>query len=220
MQPVLFYILNQFRKPTGWIGRLFLSAMNMSHSGVTDWGLKQIRVEKHYTILDVGCGGGRTIQKLAAIATEGALYGVDYAEDSIAASREKNARLIKAGRVEIRRASVSQLPFPDDEFDLITAVETQYYWPAPVKDMQEILRVLRPGGMLIIIMESYKGSRYDKRQGEILRLLDSAHLSVDEHRELFSNAGYTDIQLFEEYNKGWLCGTGKKPSQKNRFADV
>ena len=112
----------------------------MSHSSVTDLGLKHVLIEKSFTILDVGCGGGRTIQKMAAIATEGMVYGIDYAEGSVAASRGKNAQLIDAGSVEIRQASVSQLPFPDDKFDLVTAVETQYYWPDLVKDMQEILR--------------------------------------------------------------------------------
>jgi SAM-dependent methyltransferase len=185
--------------------------MNMSHSGVTDWGLKHVLIEKRFTILDVGCGGGRTIQKMAAIATEGMLYGIDYAKGSVAASSGKNAQLIKAGRVEIRRASVSLLPFPDDKFDLVTAVETHYYWPDLVKDMQEILRVLKPGGTLIITAESYKGGRYDKLQQPVMRLLRSTRLSMDEHRELFSAAGYKDIQIFEERNKGWICGTGRKP---------
>jgi len=185
--------------------------MNSSHSGVTDWGLKHVLIEKHFTILDVGCGGGRTIQKLAAIATEGMLYGVDYAKGSVQASRGKNGRLIKAGRVEIRQGSVSQLPFSDDMFDLVTAVETQYYWPDLVNDMKEILRVLKPGGTLLIIAETYKGGRYDKLQRPVMTLLRSAHLSVNGHRELFSAAGYTDVQIFEEYNRGWICGTGRKP---------
>lgn len=137
------YLVNQVRKPTTWIGRFFLWLMNMSHSSLTDWGLKHVTIEKHFTILDVGCGGGRTIEKLAALANEGMIYGVDYAKGSVAASRSKNARLIEAGRVEIRQASVSRLPFPDDKFDLITAVETQYYWPNLVADMQEVLRVLQ-----------------------------------------------------------------------------
>jgi ubiquinone/menaquinone biosynthesis C-methylase UbiE len=185
--------------------------MNISHSGLTDWGLTHVSIEKRFTILDVGCGGGRTIQKLAAIATEGMLYGIDYAKGSVAASRGKNAQLIKAGRVEIQRASVSQLPFPDNKFDLVTAVETQYYWPDLVKDMREILRVLKPGGTLIIIAETYKDGRYDMLKGPVMKLLRSTSLSVDEHRELFSTAGYTDVQMFEERNKGWICGTGIKP---------
>ncbi len=63
--------------------------MNVSHSRVADWGLQHVRIEKDFTILDVGCGGGRTIQKLAALATEGIVYGVDYAKGSVAASRQR-----------------------------------------------------------------------------------------------------------------------------------
>jgi 2-polyprenyl-3-methyl-5-hydroxy-6-metoxy-1,4-benzoquinol methylase len=51
--------------------------MNLSHSKLTDWGLTHIPVEKHFAILDVGCGGGRTISKLAAMAAQGKVYGVD-----------------------------------------------------------------------------------------------------------------------------------------------
>jgi ubiquinone/menaquinone biosynthesis C-methylase UbiE len=185
--------------------------MNISHSDVTDWGLTHVSIGKRFTILDVGCGGGRTIQKLAAIATEGMLYGIDYAKGSVAASRGKNAQLIRAGRVEIQRASVSQLPFPDNKFDVVTAVETQYYWPDLVKDMREILRVLKPGGTLTIIAETYKGGRYDKLKGPVMKLLRSTSLSVSEQRELFSTAGYSDVQIFEERNKGWICATGRKP---------
>jgi ubiquinone/menaquinone biosynthesis C-methylase UbiE len=207
----LLYTLNQVRKPTKWVGRFFLWIMNISHSGVTDWGLKHVQVEKQFTILDVGCGGGRTIQKLAALATEGMVYGVDYAKGSVAASRGKNAELIQTGRVEIAQAAVSQLPFPDDKFDLVTAVETQYYWPDLVKDMQEILRVLKPGGKLIVIAESYKKGAYNTLQRPVMKLLRSTNLDVEGHRGLFSTAGYTDIQIFEERTKGWICGIGQKP---------
>jgi SAM-dependent methyltransferase len=87
-----FYVLNQVRKPTKWVGRLFLWIMNSSHSGVTDWGLKHVRIERDFKILDVGCGGGRTIEKLAALAPAGASDGIDYATGSVAASRAKNVK--------------------------------------------------------------------------------------------------------------------------------
>jgi SAM-dependent methyltransferase len=207
---VLVYALNQVRKPSRWFGRLFLWMMNHSHSGLTDWGLKHVQVEKNFTILDVGCGGGRTIQKLAARAPEGMVYGVDYADGSVAASQAKNAQLIEAGRVEVKQASVSQLPFPADKFDLVTAVETQYYWPDLVKDMQEILRVLKPGGKLIVIAESYKRGAYNWLQRPVMKFLKSSNLDVDDHRRLFSAAGYTEIEIFEERTKGWFCGIGQK----------
>jgi ubiquinone/menaquinone biosynthesis C-methylase UbiE len=208
---VMIYVVNQVKKPTRWGGRPFLWLMNLSHSRLTDWGLTHIAIEEDFTILDVGCGGGRTIEKLAAMAPLGNVYGVDYAQGSIAASCAKNARLIQAGRVEIKQASVSKLPFPDERFDVVTAVETQYYWPDLVNDMREILRVLKPGGTLVIILESYKKGRYNALQRPVMKLLKASNLGIDDHRELFSKAGYSDIEIFEERTKGWICGMGRKP---------
>jgi DNA-binding Xre family transcriptional regulator len=96
--------------------------MNRSHSAVTDWGLHHISIRPHDTILDIGCGGGRTIAKLAEKCTAGKVYGVDYSETSVTASRKTNSAAIAHGGVEVRHGFVSQLPFPEGTFDLITAV--------------------------------------------------------------------------------------------------
>ena len=100
--------------------------MNAHHSELTYWGLAHISIGGAYTILDVGCGGGRTLNKLAA-GTEGRVHGVDYSEESVAASKRTNGHWIDMGRVEVRLGSVSLLPFPDRMFDLITAVETHFW---------------------------------------------------------------------------------------------
>jgi len=204
-------LMRQVRKPHRWIGRPFLWIMNRTHSALTDWGLEHVVIEKDFTILDVGCGGGRTIQKLASMASKGSVYGIDYASGSVAASRTKNAELIKAGRVEIRQAPVSQLPFPDAKFDLVAAVETQYYWPDLVNDMKEIRRTLKPGGRLIIIAETFSGARFDNVKGSVMKLLGSNALSEDGQRDLFRLAGYDEIETFVEQRKGWICVVGRKP---------
>ena len=187
--------------------------MNASHSKLTDWGLEQLSIANHHTILDVGCGGGRTVSKLAAIATEGKVYGVDYSEESVAATERTNAQWIDLGRVEVCHGSVSQLPFPDNMFDLVTAVETHFWWPNLPGDMRELFRVLKPGGTLICIAEIYKGAqtkaaklveKYASQTGMKL-------LTVDEHRELFTNAGFSNVQVIEERRKGWICAIGTKP---------
>lgn len=186
--------------------------MNSRHSKVTDWGLSQAVLGKQDIILDVGCGGGQTVSKLAAIATEGKVYGIDHSAESVAMAARTNKRWIDTARVEVREASVSRLPFSDGFFDVVTAVETHFWWPALPTDLREILRVLKPGGRLIIIAEVYKGSetftskaveRYSQKTGMAL-------LSVDEHRELFKDAGYSDIQVITESGKGWICCIGSK----------
>ena len=205
------YILRQVRKPSRWLGWPFLRIMNVAHSGLTDWGLAHVGIQPDFTILDIGCGGGRTIEKLTTLATGGMVYGVDYAKGSVAASRARNRRQIQAGRVAIEEASVSKLPFPENKFDLATAVETQYYWPNLVEDMREILRALKPGGKLVIIAETYKDGKYDKLKQPVMWLLRSSHLSVQDQRDLFLKAGYTGVEIFEERDKGWICAVGTKP---------
>jgi ubiquinone/menaquinone biosynthesis C-methylase UbiE len=205
--------VSQCQKPTGWLGRLLLWNMNSRHSKVTDWGLGHIVVEKHHTILDVGCGGGRTLSKLAESAAQGKVYGIDYSEESVAASKKTNACWIDMGRVEVRHGSVSGLPFQNGTFDLVTAVETHFWWSSLPADMREILRVLKAGGRLIVIAEVYKGANtrmaklaetYAPRTGMTL-------LDVEEHRELLTAAGYSDVQVIEERDRGWICAMGKKP---------
>jgi SAM-dependent methyltransferase len=209
---VAIYLVMQVRKPSKWLGRPFLWMMNLTHSRMTDWGLRQIQINDDFAILDVGCGGGRTIGKLAALAKAGKVYGVDYAKGSVAASHAANSESIRSGRVEIKQASVSHLPFPADQFNLVTAVETQYYWPNLLEDMKEVLRTLKPGGMLMVLAETYAGGLTEKLLRPLMKLLRAKTLSVAEQRELFAAAGFSDIQIVEELHQGWICAIGRKPS--------
>jgi ubiquinone/menaquinone biosynthesis C-methylase UbiE len=204
------YLVRQFRKPSRWVGRPFLWLMNQRHSPLTDWGLEHVSIASNFSILDVGCGGGRTIHKLAALASAGKIYGVDYAKGSIAATRAYNADLIQSGRVAVVQGSVSALPFPDNSFDLVTAVETQYFWPDLLNDMKELRRVLKPGAALVIIAEAYKTGGASA-QNAILKFLGNGCLSVAEHRQLFADAGYSDIQVSEDRKRRWISVTGRKP---------
>ena len=206
-------LLNQFRQPSGWFGRFNLWLMNRRHSKLTDWGLSHVIVNRAATILAVGCGGGRTVAKLAA-ATDGRVYGVDSSEASVSMSRALNRGLVDQGRVDIRQSSVSRLPFPDRRFDLATAVETHFYWPDLPNDVREVLRVLKPGGRLVVIAEAYKGGKHSRtidRFAEAMRPLGYSHLDVAEHRDLLKNAGYSGVEVFEDYEKGWLCAVGNRP---------
>lgn len=206
--------VTQCQKPTGWLGRIVLRNMNSRHSKLTDWGLAHFAIQPHDTILDVGCGGGRTISKLAAVATQGKVYGIDYSPESVVVASKTNRQWIDAGRVEIRKGSVSHLPFSDGMFDVVTAVETHFWWPDLPADMCEVFRIVKPGGTLIVIAEVYKGAktRMAKLVGKHAPRSGLKLLTLDEHRELFANAGYSDVQIFTEPEKAWICALGRKPS--------
>jgi ubiquinone/menaquinone biosynthesis C-methylase UbiE len=207
-------VIAQCRKPSGLFGRFILWDMNRHHDKLTDWGLSHVAIKPNDKVLDVGCGGGRTIKKLAEIANAEKVYGIDYSDGSVAAARKTNARKIDSGHVEIQTGSVSQLPFADNTFDLVTAIETHLFWPDLVNDFREILRVLKPGGPLLIVAEIYRGGKH--LEGVRKKIFDK-HLAAkmnlltpDEHRELFTNAGFSDVEIFEEPEKGWICATGRR----------
>src|SRR6266567_3869669 len=197
------YVARQCRKPTGWLGRFIVWTMNRSHSDLTSWGLEHVQVGRRDAILDIGCGGGQTVRRLASLADLGNIHGVDYAEASVAASLAFNRAAVESGQVEIQTATVSRLPFPNDVFDLVTAVETHYYWPDRPADMREIYRVLKPGGSLLIVAEAYRGRRFGLLYQFAMKLIGGALLSPDDHRDLFVKAGYADAQVFLEPAKGW-----------------
>ncbi len=203
---------NQCRKPDGWLGRWLLRNMNKRHSGVTDWGLSHVAIPRDGAILDVGCGGGRTIAKLAAASGSGMVYGIDHSADSVGVALRLNAELVNSGRVVIRQGSVSQLPYADDKFDLVTAVETHFFWPDLANDVREVVRVVAPGGMFVMIAEVYKGANtaMSKMAEKYAPMAGMTLLTPDEHHDLLEDADFDEVQVFTEASKGWICVLGLK----------
>ena len=177
---------------------------------MTDWGLQQLTAVKGAAILDVGCGGGRTVQKLASLAPEGTVIGLDYSPASVAVSRETNAKEIEAGRVRIEQGSVAALPFPDGAFDIVTAVETHYYWPDLEANLREILRVLKPGGTVALIAETVRDRQPNPLYFIVMPLLGAAHLTTAQHAELLTRAGFGDVAV-DTRKGGWMSATGRRP---------
>jgi len=204
----------QCQKPSGWLGKLIVWNMNSRHSRLTDWGLSHIAMQPQDCVLDVGCGGGKTVRKLAAIATTGKVVGIDFSEVSVSVAKKLNARAIARGRVEIHECSVSELPFAANSFALVTAIETHFWWPDLAAGLREIFGVLKPGGRLVVIAEIYKGAetKVARIAERVIPLSGMNLLRPDEHRAAFTAAGFSDIQMVTEAKRGWICCVGKKPS--------
>jgi ubiquinone/menaquinone biosynthesis C-methylase UbiE len=205
---VMEKLLKQARMPEGRFGAFWARFMNIGHSNLTRWGLSHISINKDDTILDIGCGGGKTVNTLAKIAAEGKVYGIDYSEVSVAVSTSKNKKLIDAGRVRILHASVDSLPFPDDMFNLVTAVESFYFWPDLINNLQEIRRVLKPGGSVIIVNAIYRDERFEKRNSELAIMGDFTYHLPDEFRVFLKDAGYSSIKIELLEKKNWIAVKG------------
>ena len=208
---LIAWVFRQVRKPSGWLGKRVVAAMNLSHGAMTDWALQQVTIPTNATILDIGCGGGRTIQKLAALAPEGKVVGIDYSPTCVEVSRITNAPEIEAARVRIEQGSVAALPFADCSFDIVTAVETHYYWPDLPANVREVLRVIKPSGKFVLIAETYRGGPMRLLYGAIMPLLRAAYLTDEEHRSLLTQAGFTEVETKLKSGKNWILATGRRP---------
>jgi ubiquinone/menaquinone biosynthesis C-methylase UbiE len=202
-------LIKQCRKPTGFFGRIVLRSMNRGHK-VAEWGLTHISIRPDEVILDVGCGGGKTVNRLAKRATKGKVYGVDYSEDSVKMAMKQNKKLIEADRVEIFHASVESLPFPDNFFNIVTAVETYYFWPNLIENLKEILRVLKPEGQLFLINEMYKHEKFEKRNAKWTKLGKFEVHSPKEFKKFLIDSGYTSVEIDLLEDKNWIVASGRK----------
>jgi len=198
-------LLSQCGKPRGRFGRFLVRGMNFGHSGLTRWGLTKVEIRENETVLDIGCGGGRALERLASLASLGKVVGIDYSEDSVTVARKRNQRLIATGRVEVLHGSVSSMPFPDATFDCVSAVESYYFWPDIAADLAEVRRVMKPSGQMVIIAGMYRGSRFDKRNMRLIRAGGMRCFSVQEFEETLQDAGFSAVAVSVEPRKGWVC---------------
>ena len=205
-------LLNQVRKPNGKLGRVIATGMNKGHAKLAKWGFSNFLIEPNYIIRDIGCGGGGNIKRFAEIITDGKVYGIDYSETAIYISTKITKKYIEKGIVEIYQGSVSSLPFKDNYFNLISGFEAYYFWPDLIRDLKEIYRILKPNGYLILVNEGYMCNNEKKRKKaeKWSKLGNFLIHTPDEYREFLKEAGFSNIQIFEENKKGWITAMGMK----------
>ena len=114
--------------PQGRMGRAMLKFMNLCHAPLTNWGLKLVNIQDGWTMLDIGCGGGATLQRLLKRSKDAQVYGIDISEESVAKAKKVNEEVLDK-QVFVTQGSAEKLPYEDGKFDLVTAVETVYFWP-------------------------------------------------------------------------------------------
>ena len=102
--------------------------------------------------LDAGCGDGRHLAAFTGVAERPELVGSDISERVLETAR---ATIAAVGVVaELRPANLEQLPFEDESFDLVLCTQVIEHLLDPAAGMAELVRVLEPGGRLIITTDN------------------------------------------------------------------
>jgi ubiquinone/menaquinone biosynthesis C-methylase UbiE len=203
-------LMDQFRCPTGRRGRLVAALMNRGHKPLTLWGLTHVTIKPDYVILDAGCGGGKTVSRLAQRVPLGKVFGIDYSADMVKYSRKVNKKLITENRVEIVEVSVEKTGFPDDFFDLATAIETYYFWPSLSDALKEIRRVLKSNGKLLMVNEMVKNGVYETKHAKMIEKTHVHLIPLEEIKDAMLYVGFVDVQIFTKTDSPWNAILAKK----------
>jgi ubiquinone/menaquinone biosynthesis C-methylase UbiE len=196
------------RKPQGIGGSMMLWSMNWGHAALARWGLRHLEIRSDSQILDVGCGGGVNIARMLKLAPSGSVSGLDYSDISVSKSVKVNRQAITAGRSEIKQGGVSQIPWRDGSFDLVTAFETVYFWPDFVGDLREVRRVLKPGGVIFICNESVKSDDGAVPYQGFVKMLDLKMYSPSDFKAALKEAGFEGAEV--RLKGSWGCVLARK----------
>ena len=204
-------LIKNARKPIGELGQQILDRMNKSHEPLAQWGVSHFKIDEDSKILDIGCGGGKNIQRFAEqISSNGRVVGIDYSEVSVEKSKKLNEKYIKQGIVKVLHESVSNMPFYDETFDIVTGFETIYFWPDFINDLKEVNRVLKKGGLVFFCNEAvYREGEMEKYE-DLIELLDMNIYSEEFLKESLEKTGFTDFKADIHEEHDWICVTAYK----------
>jgi ubiquinone/menaquinone biosynthesis C-methylase UbiE len=178
--------------PKGFLGRCMLRFMNFGHAPLTNWGLEHVEFSDGMVMLDIGCGGGATLKRLLKRSPEGMVYGIDISEESVVKAKNVNKQLLNK-QVFVQQGSADSLPWEDQKYDVVTAVETVYFWPNLPQCFQEVKRVLKPGGQFAIMIEVIEGDSIWTNVVEGMTVYSPEML-----KDMLEQAGFGDVKVFRK----------------------
>ena len=180
------FLIKQSQKPSGLIGRVITKIWSFYFKKLSLWAIKQTTISDNYRILEIGYGGGSTIKNLLALNKNLEIHGIDISKESYQTARRIHSYAIENGSVKLRIGNVANLPYQNNYFDLVFAIQTHIFWEDLKQSFQEIYRVMSNPSTLIIASEKEKIKYHMTDYGtshELMQLLTSIGFSKIEEKQ-------------------------------------
>ncbi|MCT8139186.1 class I SAM-dependent methyltransferase [Anaerobacillus sp. CMMVII] len=149
--------------------------------------------QSEWVVLDIATGGGHVTKTLAPYVST--VFSTDLTEKMLANTAR---HLNKHKNIWYVIADAEALPFLEGTFDLVTCRIAPHHFPNPNAFIQEVERVLKPGGKFVLIDNvAPEDKRLDEFMNMVEKLRDESHvrcLTIEEWRELFSFYGLKEMQ--------------------------
>jgi len=140
--------------PRGLVGRILGQIMASLNADMELEAIARLDLRADAHVLEIGFGPGVGIAALAQRLTDGQVAGVDVSAVMVEQARRRAARAARPCPVDLRQASVEHLPWPGASFDAAFSVNCAQFWPDAHAGLQEVMRVVRPGGRIVIALRA------------------------------------------------------------------
>ncbi len=140
----------QLGKPQGNIGNEVAKNMIETNIGMIRHSIGSLSVQSGNKILEIGHGNGEHLKQLLDSDPSLLYYGLEISDLMHQHARSVNQEFVEQKRAEFIQYDGNTLPFEEAFFDRIFSVNTIYFWKKPEEFMQELYRVLKPGGILCL----------------------------------------------------------------------
>jgi ubiquinone/menaquinone biosynthesis C-methylase UbiE len=191
--------MSQFAKPTGFFGKILAKGMARGHKEFYKNALKAINPKKNDKYLEIGFGSGIFINKYISHVSR--IAGIDHSEDMVRLASKINKKLVESGKAEFIQGKASLLPWADNEFTVVAAIETFFFINETEKTLKEIFRILKPEGRLIIEMAFNKDDGVDHKRH--IKKMNLKLYSGEEMKKMLKKAGFNDI-IIDYYKAVWI----------------
>src|SRR5262245_29932911 len=124
MSIVRTIFMRTFGRPQGMLGRLGGVIMARMNADCGAWVADLLEVRPDDDVLEVGFGSGVIVQRLASLASSGYVVGIDQSQEMLEQASARNAAEIQGKHVDLKCGSVESLPFNDDSFDKVVAINS------------------------------------------------------------------------------------------------
>lgn len=185
------FLIKQSQKPSGLIGRVITKIWSFYFKKLSLWAIKQTTISDNYRILEIGYGGGSTIKNLLALNKNLEIHGIDISKESYRTAQRVHSDSIRKGSVQLKIGNVENMPYQNNYFDRIFAIQTHIFWKDIKKSFQEVYRVMSSNSTLIIASEKEK-----------IRYHMTDYRTSHEFSQLLTSIGFSKIE--EKQNRNWI----------------
>lgn len=187
------FIASQFKKPTGLLGIFTSNLMVKNNRKNYDRLIKDLDIQQHDKLLEIGYGPGIGIRMLSEICSTCTIHGIDFSNLMYKRASKYNKQYIDAGRVQLQHGDFLKVPVAHNDYDKIFCLNVVYFWDELRTPFEKVFSLLKNGGSFHMYMADSATLLEKKAPDKVFN-----KYSIEQVIEALRAAGFTTVEHYIE----------------------